>query len=99
MADLSGKVALITAGAQGIALASVKALAAAGARVIATDINVDKLDELKGHKNVTTRALNVLDDEMVRKAVTEIGRIDLLFNCAGVVHNGTVLEATDEDLE
>ena len=99
MADLSGKVALITAGAQGIGLASVKAIAAAGARVIATDINVDKLDELKGHKNVTTRALNVLDDEMVRKAVTEIGRIDLLFNCAGVVHNGTVLEATDEDLE
>jgi 2-keto-3-deoxy-L-fuconate dehydrogenase len=99
MADLKGKVALITAGAQGIGLASVQAFAAAGARVIATDINVDKLKELKGSRNVETRPLNVLDDEMIKKAVAEIGRIDVLFNCAGVVHNGTVLDATDEDLE
>jgi 2-keto-3-deoxy-L-fuconate dehydrogenase len=99
MADLSGKVALITAGAQGIGLASVKAFASAGAHVIATDINVDKLRDLDGQNNVETRALNVLDDEMVRKAVAEIGRIDILFNCAGVVHNGTILEASDEDLE
>jgi 2-keto-3-deoxy-L-fuconate dehydrogenase len=99
MTDLTGKVALITAGAQGIGLASVKAFAEAGARVIATDINVDKLKELEGRSNVETRPLNVLDGEMITKAVGEIGRIDVLFNCAGVVHNGTVLDASDEDLE
>lgn len=99
MASLAGRITLVTAGAQGIGLASVKAFAAAGARVIATDINVEKLAELEGLENVTTRVLNVLDAEMVQKAVAEIGRIDVLFNCAGVVHNGTILEASDDDLD
>ena len=49
--------------------------------------------------NVTTRVLNVLDTAAVNAAVAEIGRIDILFNCAGVVHNGTVLEMSDKDLE
>jgi 2-keto-3-deoxy-L-fuconate dehydrogenase len=99
MSDLNGKVTLITAAAQGIGRASVEAFARAGSAVIATDINVDKLAELEGMKGVTTRVLNVLDDAQVQKAVGEIGRIDVLFNCAGVVHNGTLLESTDEDLE
>ncbi len=99
MADISGKIALVTAGAQGIGLASVKAFAAAGCRVIATDINVEKLGELKGLDNIETRPLNVLDGEMVTKVMEEIGRVDILFNCAGVVHNGTVLEATEADLD
>jgi 2-keto-3-deoxy-L-fuconate dehydrogenase len=99
MADLSGKITLITAAAQGIGLASVRAFAAAGARVIATDINAEKLKELEGTPNVTTRVLNVLDSEAVNAAVAEIGRIDVLFNCAGVVHNGTILECTDEDFD
>jgi 2-keto-3-deoxy-L-fuconate dehydrogenase len=99
MADLTGKITLITAAAQGIGLASVKAFVAAGAHVIATDINAEKLAELDGQKNVTTRVLNVLDDEMVQGAVAEIGRIDVLFNCAGVVHSGTILEATEADLD
>ena len=99
MADLSGKITFITAAAQGIGLASVHAFAAAGARVVATDINAEKLKELEGTANVTTRVLNVLDTEAVNKAVAEIGRIDVLFNCAGVVHNGTILECTDEDLD
>ena len=99
MADLSGKIVLITAAAQGIGLASVRAFVKAGAKVIATDINAEKLKELDGTPNVTTRVLNVLSTEEVNKAVAEIGRIDVLFNCAGVVHNGTIMEMPDKDLE
>jgi 2-keto-3-deoxy-L-fuconate dehydrogenase len=99
MADLSGKIIFITAAAQGIGLASVQAFVAAGGKVIATDINAEKLRELDGTPNVTTRVLNVLDSEAVNKAIAEIGRIDVLFNCAGVVHNGTILECSDEDLD
>lgn len=99
MADLNGKITLITAGAQGIGRASVEAFSRAGAKVIATDINAEKLRELEGLANVTTRVLNVLDAEAVNDAVAEIGRIDVLFNCAGVVHNGTVLEMSDKDLQ
>ena len=99
MADLTGKITLITAAAQGIGRASVEAFARAGAKVIATDINAEKLAELDGMANVTTRVLDVLSTEEVNKAVAEIGRIDILFNCAGVVHSGTVLEMPDKDLE
>ncbi|QMV00534.1 SDR family oxidoreductase [Devosia sp. D6-9] len=99
MADLNGKITLITAAAQGIGRASVEAFSRAGAKVIATDINAEKLRELDGIPNVTTRVLNVLDAEAVNAAVAEIGRIDVLFNCAGVVHNGTVLEMSEKDLE
>ncbi|QQR36043.1 SDR family oxidoreductase [Devosia oryziradicis] len=99
MADLNGKIVLITAAAQGIGRASVEAFVAAGARVIATDINAGKLAELEGMAGVTTRALDVLDAEAVNQAVAEIGHIDVLFNCAGVVHSGTVLEMSDKDLD
>lgn len=99
MADLNGKITLITAAAQGIGLASVHAFVAAGATVIATDINAGKLRELEGIKGVTTRVLDVLKTDAVNAAVKEIGRIDVLFNCAGVVHNGTILECSDQDLE
>ena len=99
MADLTGKITLITAAAQGIGRASVEAFARAGAQVIATDINAGKLAELDGMANVTTRVLNILSADEVYKAVAEIGRIDVLFNCAGVVHSGAVLEMPDKDLE
>jgi len=99
MADLNGKIVFITAAAQGIGRASVEAFVKAGAKVIATDINAEKLKELDGAAGVTTRVLNVLDAEAVNAAVAEIGRIDVLFNCAGVVHNGTVLEMSEKDLE
>ena len=99
MADLSAKTVFITAAAQGIGLASVHAFVAAGANVVATDINTEKLKELEGIKGITPRVLDVLDTAAVEQAIAEIGRIDVLFNCAGVVHNGTVLEMQDKDLE
>lgn len=99
MSALNGKIVLVTAAAQGIGRASVEAFAAAGATVIATDINAEKLSDLAGLPNVTTRVLNVLSADAVRAAVEEIGRIDVLFNCAGIVHSGTVLEMSDTDLD
>jgi 2-keto-3-deoxy-L-fuconate dehydrogenase len=99
MGRLDGTVSLITAAAQGIGRATVEAFAREGSRVIATDINAEKLAELAVMPNVTTRVLNVLDSAAVNAAVAEIGRIDILFNCAGVVHTGTVLEMSDKDLE
>jgi 2-dehydro-3-deoxy-L-fuconate 4-dehydrogenase len=95
---IAGKVTLVTAAAQGIGRASAEAFARAGARVVATDINAGKLAELGGIPNVETRALDVLSSEAVNAAVREIGRIDILFNCAGVVHSGNILEMKDEDL-
>jgi 2-keto-3-deoxy-L-fuconate dehydrogenase len=94
---LTGKIAVITAAAQGIGRATVELFAREGGRVIATDINEAKLAELQG-ASVETRVLNVLDDEAVRTVLGEIGRIDVLFNCAGIVHGGTILDVTDEEL-
>lgn len=99
MADLNGKVVFITAAAQGIGRASAEAFARAGCKVIATDINEVRLADLSGNPAITTRVLNVLDKDAIFAAVEEIGRIDVLFNCAGVVHNGTVLEMPDKELE
>ena len=99
MADLTGKIVFITAAAQGIGRASVEAFVKAGAKVVATDINAEKLSELNGLPNVTTRLLNVLDAAAIDAAVKEIGRIDVLFNCAGVVHAGTILDMPDKDLQ
>jgi 2-keto-3-deoxy-L-fuconate dehydrogenase len=98
MGSLDGKVSLITAAAQGIGRATAEAFATAGSTVIATDINAQKLGDLAGIPNIKTRVLNVLDTAAINAAVAEIGRIDILFNCAGVVHNGTVLEMTEEEL-
>lgn len=98
MGSLTGKVSIITAAAQGIGRASAEAFAAAGSRVIATDINEAKLKELSGIPNVETRVLDVLDTAAVNKAAAEIGRVDVLFNCAGIVQSGNVLEMPDADL-
>ena len=99
MADLTGKIVLITAAAQGIGRASVEAFVRAGAKVVATDINQAKLAELQGMAGVAIRTLDVLNADAVNTAVAEIGHIDILFNCAGVVHSGTVLEMSDQDLD
>ncbi|EXL07341.1 SDR family oxidoreductase [Brucella anthropi] len=94
-----GKTALVTAAAQGIGRASALAFAEAGAKVYATDINEAALKELDGVSGIITRKLNVLDEAEVKALVTEIGQVDILFNCAGVVHGGSILEMKDEDLD
>ena len=98
MGSIVGKVTLITAAAQGIGRASAEAFARAGATVIATDVNAGKLADLNGVPNIQTRVLDVLSTDAINAAVREIGRIDILFNCAGVVHSGNILEMKEEDL-
>jgi 2-keto-3-deoxy-L-fuconate dehydrogenase len=99
MTMLTGKTAFITAAAQGIGRATVELFAAQGARVIATDINEAALSELNGLAGVETRRLDVLDRTAVNEAVADAGPLDILFNCAGVVHSGTVLDCTDAELD
>ncbi len=94
--NLSGQTVLVTAAAQGIGRASAEAFARAGARVIATDINEDAL---KGIAGCETIRLDVLDPSSVAAVCKDVGRVDVLFNCAGVVHAGTVLECRDDELE
>ncbi|KQT11577.1 SDR family oxidoreductase [Ramlibacter sp. Leaf400] len=97
--NFAGKTVLITAAAQGIGRASVEAFSRAGARVWATDINESALAGLRELPGVTTRRLDVLDEAAVRDLAAEIGAVDVLFNCAGVVHAGGVLQASDKDLD
>ncbi|MBB3388136.1 2-keto-3-deoxy-L-fuconate dehydrogenase [Rhizobium sp. BK275] len=99
ISNLSGKTVLITAAGQGIGRATALAFAAAGAKVHATDINTDALATLAEESKVSTHKLNVLEDEAVKALVAEIGAVDVLFNCAGTVHNGSVLDMKDTDLE
>ena len=94
MPRLSGKTAFITAAAQGIGRATALAYAAEGATVIATDLNEAKLAEL-GH-GIRTARLDATDGAAVKRAIAEAGAVDILFNCAGFVHQGTVLDSTDE---
>jgi 2-keto-3-deoxy-L-fuconate dehydrogenase len=97
--NLAGKTVLITAAAQGIGRASVEAFSRAGARVWATDINEPALAAVRELPGVAARRLDVLDESAVRDLVKEIGAVDVLFNCAGVVHAGGVLQASDKDLD
>jgi 2-keto-3-deoxy-L-fuconate dehydrogenase len=90
---LQGKVALLTAAAAGIGRATARAFAQEGARVIATDLRRDALDGLDGD----LRALDVRSTEAVAALAADIGPVDILFNCAGFVHHGTVLECSDAD--
>lgn len=94
---LTGKTALITAAGQGIGYASAIAMAKEGATVWATDVNPALLEKFKGVANVHTAALDVTDNQAIQTVTAKIPSIDVLFNCAGFVHAGTVMEATDED--
>ena len=98
-ATLQGKTVLVTAAAQGIGRASTLAFARAGATVHATDINLEKLAEIGDEPGVIVSRLDVLSDEAVSALVERIGAVDVLFNCAGFVHSGSVLEMKDADLD
>jgi 2-keto-3-deoxy-L-fuconate dehydrogenase len=92
---LRGQQVVVTAAAQGIGRATAEAFAREGARVWATDVNLAKLAELQG--TFITHELDVRDTSAVKRFAAETGPIDVLFNCAGFVHNGTVLDCTEED--
>jgi 2-keto-3-deoxy-L-fuconate dehydrogenase len=94
---LAGKTALVTAAGQGIGFASAMQMAAEGAIVHATDVNPKLLDKFKGAANVTVAPLDVLDDAALRATIDALPELDVLFNCAGFVHHGTVLDCTPED--
>jgi 2-keto-3-deoxy-L-fuconate dehydrogenase len=94
---LTGKTALVTAAGQGIGFASVIQMAREGATVYATDVNPKLLVNYSGVANVHPRILDVLDDAAVAKMIEELPALDVLFNCAGFVHHGTVLECAPKD--
>ncbi|RZL61128.1 MAG: SDR family oxidoreductase [Variovorax sp.] len=96
---LKGKTVLVTAAGQGIGHASVLAMAAEGAEVWATDVNEALLARYAGVANVQTARLDVLDKSAITALFDRLPALDVLFNCAGVVHNGTALDATDADLD
>ncbi len=96
---LSDKTVLVTAAGQGIGHASVLALAAEGATVWATDLNPELLHRFDGLPRVRTLPLDVLDKSAIIDVVRQTGPVDALFNCAGYVHHGTVLDATDDDFD
>ncbi|MES2936169.1 MAG: SDR family oxidoreductase [Pseudomonadota bacterium] len=94
---LQGKTALVTAAGQGMGRASVLAMAAEGATVWATDVQAGLLGDYDGMANVRALQLDVLDKDAIHKVVAAMPAIDVLFNCAGFVHNGAVLQASDEE--
>lgn len=94
---LAGKKILVTAAGQGMGHASAVALAAEGAHVIATDINADLLKNLAPYGNIETQRLDVTDATAIQAIAKQVGKLDGLFNCAGIVQNGSLLEVTDAD--
>jgi 2-keto-3-deoxy-L-fuconate dehydrogenase len=94
---LKGKTALVTAAGQGIGKATALALAAEGAQVWATDVNPALLAAYGDTPGVRTATLDVLDKAAIHRFVSGLPPLDVLFNCAGFVHNGTIEQATDDD--
>jgi 2-keto-3-deoxy-L-fuconate dehydrogenase len=94
---LSGKTAFITAAAQGMGQAAALAFAREGAKVWATDVNAQQLKGLEGKDGIRTRLLDVTDEAAISRIAQEVGDVDVLFNCAGIVHNGSIQDATAKD--
>ncbi len=98
MADLSNKTAFVTAAGQGIGRAVATAYAEAGASVIATDINAEALAEVSAaHPTITTAVLDVTDAAAIAAIAASVGACDIIFNCAGYVHDGTILQCDEDD--
>jgi len=98
MGRLTGKTAFLTAAAQGIGAATARAFADEGARVFATDISQEALAGLtKTHPSIVTSRLDVCDTAAIKAAAEEIGAVDILFNCAGFVHHGSVIDCEEDD--
>ena len=96
---LAGKIAMVTAAGQGIGRSTVELFAAEGAQVLASDINESALVGLDSIAGVTAIMLDVTDDDAVRKLVGDLEPLDVLFNCAGYVANGSILECKENDWE
>lgn len=96
---LKGKVCVVTAAGQGIGAATARAFAREGAKVWATDVDAGKLKSLAGDASIATCSLDVLDKSAIDKLAGQTGPVDVLFNCAGFVHHGSVLDATDDQWE
>src|SRR6478752_7834675 len=94
--QLANKTAFVTAAGQSIGRATALAFAAAGAQVIATDIDAAKLQAIASDTIRTTR-LDVLSADEIKRAARDAGAIDILFNCAGFVHQGALLDATEDE--
>ena len=95
---LAGKTAVVTAAAQGMGRAAALEVAAEGAKVLGTDINAAALDELKAH-GIETVVLDVTDAEAVKAFCDAHEAPDILFNCSGFVHAGTILECEEKDFD
>jgi 2-keto-3-deoxy-L-fuconate dehydrogenase len=94
---LAGRTALITAAGQGIGRASAEAFARAGAVVYATDINESALLELDKVERIKAIKLDVTSQENINEVLAEIGDVDVLFNCAGFVHAGDIMNCPEEE--
>ena len=94
---LAGKTAFITAAGQGMGQAAALAFAREGARVWATDINAPALKAIDGKEGIRTSALDVTDEAAIERTAKQVGDVDVLFNCAGIVHHGSILDATPKD--
>jgi 2-keto-3-deoxy-L-fuconate dehydrogenase len=100
-ARLAGKTAFITAAGQGMGRAAALAFAKEGAKVWATDMNAKTVGELEGQRGIRTSVLDVTDEAAIARTSKEVGAqfgdVDVLFNCAGIVHHGSILDATPKD--
>jgi 2-keto-3-deoxy-L-fuconate dehydrogenase len=94
---LAGKVAFVSAAGQGMGRAVALAFAREGATVWASDINAKLLETMSGTAGIRTRTLDVTDSTAVQRTAGEVGAIDVLFNCAGVVHHGSIMDCTEQD--